>query len=198
MESKQYTLKLTAGLFTLLFVVTFLNNELMSRKKTSENLTYNEVILSSRLPASANVNWEADLIKKYTSGFRDQKDLIIGKRPDNFDKFTFGTLNGSYSINYLGGKISSLQFNETQNSNEPQIIEDTHRFLVKNKNILAVDFSTVAKINERNDGKGIYEEYGLFDVNLVKVATAEIKTDLSRHILSLTLKTVSDGQIASN
>ncbi len=195
MQSKQYTLT-AASLFTLLFVVSFLNNKLFSDNQTSPNLAIQETTLSSRLPASADVNWEANLIKKYTSGFRNQKNIVIGKRPDTLDKFTFGTLNGSYAINFSGGKISSLEFNKTQNSNQPQVIEDIHSFLDKNKDVLAVEFDSVAKINERRDGKNTFEEYGLFDSNLVKVATAEVKSDQDNRFLSLRI--ARDEHIASN
>ncbi|MDZ4662482.1 MAG: hypothetical protein SGJ18_12790 [Pseudomonadota bacterium] len=195
MGSKQYT-HTAAFLFTLLFAISFLNDQLFSNKQGSSNLSSQKANLSSRLPASTNLNWEAELIKKYTSGFRDKKNLVVGKRPDTFEKFAFGTLNGSYAINLLGGKIASLEFNKDQNTDEPQIIKDTYSFLIKNKNILAVEFDSVAKVSERYDGKSIYEEYGLFSASLIRVATVEIKSDQDHHFLSL--KIARDGSFASN
>lgn len=198
MASKRHT-PAAAILFTLLFAFGFLNNELFSVSlQHRPNILKNEFSVSqnTRLPASGSVDWEAQLIKKYTSGFKNQSALIVGKRPDTFDNFTFGTLNGSYAINYSGGKISGLEFNENKVTSTPQVIDDTYSFLLENKNIIAVEFTTIAKINERHINKKIIEEYGLFDANMAKVATAEIESDQDHHFL--TLKIAHDGHIASN
>lgn len=196
MSSKRYT-PTFAILAALLFAVSFLNNELLSKSAQEKpSLVVQQVAQSSlRLPASNNVNWEELLIKKYTSSFREQKGLIIGKRPDLFDKFTFGTLNGSYAIHYSGGKIAGLEINEASDSSA-LVIEDTYSFISKNKNLLAVEFDSISKISERHEGNRIYEEYGLFDANSVKVATAALESDQENRFLAL--KIVRDGQLASN
>lgn len=184
----------TAGLVTLLFVVSFLNNELLTVKKHNVNSAFVPT-QSSRLPASVNSNWEKTLIEKYTSRHQTQ-GIIVAKKPDAFDKLVFGTLNGSYVMTLNRGQIQEIEFNSGNDNKAPEKINNTREFLLANRQLLTVDFNSIQKVSERHENGFIFEEFTMTDSQDAQVASAELKFTKSHQFLSLKIN--RGNKVASN
>lgn len=191
-ESRRFHHMIASGaLASVLFVVTLLNLTL-SQNETKQNT---RTIASVEATHSTRAElWKADLLHKMVQ-VADRKMASVASRPTDLDQLRFGLLEGKYSLKLESGRITEIEFQESNQISERPKYIDKAEFLTTYKDLVAADFETAQRVRRAIEDGKIVEEFELINsaskdrgpTSSNVVARVAFKSDESGRLLSMKL-----------
>lgn len=151
------------------------------------HVSQNQVLQNGRGIASfeksdikQSIKWEHELALQLAA--EEGLSLVsLAEKPTLRDELVFGALQGRYGIKLNAGFVESVEFLESQSSDDPVAMVDAVGFLRKFKSVWSRPFNEVRLRSADNTS----ETYQLLDKKMTLVGQVKIKKDPQGRLLSL-------------
>lgn len=164
---------------TILMITVVVNQWLSGNQTRSQDNQRGIASFESQDPKK-NIQWEHELALQLAVE-KGLSQAALAEKPTLRDELVFGTLQGRYGVKILNGSITSLEFLESQNGEEPLKIGDTEAFINKYKSVWAHGFSQV-RLKEAKMGHEIFQ---VLNDKMVIVGTMDVNRDSQGRLLHL-------------
>lgn len=143
-----------------------------------------------RAPASINplfrVSWEKRAFE--VLAHTQSRELAnVGKKPSVFDSFTFGTLEGNYSVRKINGMIAEIQYSHGESS-EPKTLLQREKFIKSNLALFAEKATEVEQVHVENNGERMIERFQLKSATGEPLNMVQVLLDKNQNLLSMTVQ----------
>ena len=184
LDMEQAKIAITTSLISVVVLVTFANNSLLSFK---EPAAANEGGRSVASVASREEQTQAEtgLAKRLAdSGLRDEDAL--GRKPSSLDQLALGFLEGKYALRLQQGKLQGLEYSSDEAGGQSPMLVDRVRFLEQNRELLPVSFDRLAKAASDEPRTELYEL--LRDGAQAPLAMVEFRLDEAGRMLAMKVR----------
>jgi hypothetical protein len=181
MEMNEKKAALTASILSVVALVTFFNQRIMSHFDTSRN---SRAIASVNEQAQFEFDWQKDLAAKLSEK-SNRKIASYGETPSKLDEIRFGTLEGKYSFSFDNDKISEIKFQETASADRPKYIPNFENFLMENKDVLIPDLSLIKTVESKTALDTKEQTLDLFNATNKNLGRVTYISDHSGRFLSM-------------
>lgn len=182
MELNEKKSILTASILSIVAVVTFINQKIVSQNDTKlDGRTIASIDLNEQ--AKYRFEWQKDLANKLaTTGSRMPASL--GEQPDKIDKIRFGLLEGKYTFKFDNNKIKEIEFAETFGGDRPKHIK-LDQFFRENKELFDSQASDIVASKKDTLDNKKEEVFELRDSDSNVISRVHAVTDTYGRLLSV-------------
>jgi hypothetical protein len=187
-------LVISTSLLSVLILATVANSNILSTANDQRSHTETS---SGRGVASVQTGtsaWEDRLAEKLAVTSL-KEDSSFGRTPSSTEQFTFGALEGKYSVRFENGKVQEFSFAEPKSGQQPIIVVDRVAFLKSYSSVLPVRFAKVERAEVTKEAEQTTERYNLIDAKGLFVGLVEFRLDLTNRVLSMRYL---DSRLAAN
>lgn len=191
--TKKRLYSVIASVFILSVVA---NNYLSQNENQNKRDTQDRGIASiERTVSQQDVRWEQELAKDIETKFSKNRQMVVGKTPNERDQLIYGELEGAYLVKYSSGKVDSFKIRNqnTALSSQSKLLNNHAEFLMKYRNVFSINFDSVrvetaagsdAVVSE-TQGELNIKRFALYDSNQNKIGEAKFNLNESGQVEGL-------------
>jgi hypothetical protein len=181
MEINEKKAALTASILSVIALVTFFNQKILSHFDTNKT---SRSIASLNEKAQFEFEWQKDLASKLSQ--KSNREIAsYGEQPSKLDSIRFGLLEGKYAFSFDNDKISEIKFQETASADRPKYIPNIENFLIDNKDVFVPDLSLIKTTDTKTEGETKEQTLELFNSTNQTLGKVTYISDLSGRFLSM-------------